>query len=206
VIGSPSIPLQVDAVIHPVVIKHNVITMETGFDRIDDRGYVSVTGDFPNSSGFPTTYFESPLDSMLIAGGAYQYYLYRWVGVPTWVKVAYLKVFDVHSADKQALVQSDQVQSSLDRYPYRELAAIEGKIFLRQRHLNHIQVSTRYSYSIPEKGGWLSANLEWAEGPWTWTLGLDFLGSDTMPSSPNAGLFTRYRSNDRVYGGLGYVF
>src|SRR5207248_745849 len=59
-------PVEVTAVIHPTIVKHHVVTLESGFDRHDDAGYFSFTGDFPNGSGFPADYEESPLDSMMI--------------------------------------------------------------------------------------------------------------------------------------------
>ena len=86
------------------------------------------------------------------------------------------------------------------------VASVEAKILLRQKRLDRLELKARYSYSVPEKGGWLSAGLDWANGPLTWSLGLDFLGSDTPADSPNAGLYTRYRENDRVFGGVNYVF
>ena len=90
-------PVEITALIHATVINSHVFTVESGFDRIDDHGYISLTGDFPNSSGFPSTYRESPLSSMIIVGGAYQHSLAAWLHVPMWLKYAYLKVFDVHT-------------------------------------------------------------------------------------------------------------
>ncbi len=199
-------PLEVNPVIHPVVVNHHVATLETGFDRVDDRGYVSLTGDFPSNSGFPDSYYESPLDSMMIAGAAYQHYIFSWLGVPSWLKYSYMKTFLLRSKDKHGLVDTEQVQSSLDRYPYREVAAVEWKMLLRQEHKNRLELKTRYSYSVSEKGGWLSSGVGWSVGDLTWNLGLDVLGSDVSENSPSAGLFTRYRSNDRVYGGINYVY
>ena len=205
-LGSGPTPLEVTAVVHPTVVKHHVVTLETGMDRLDDRGWVSLTGDFPNSSDFPADYEESPLDSMIIAGASYQHYIYSWIVIPSWLKYSYLKVFDVHTKDKKGLVDSDQVQSSLDRYPYREVAAVEWKVLLQQKNTNRWDIKTRYTYSVPDQGGWFSSSAVWSMGALSWNLGLDFLGSEVDPDSPKAGLFTRYRANDRVFGGVNYVF
>jgi hypothetical protein len=48
--------------------------------------------------------------------------------------------------------------------------------------------------------------VDWEKGPLTLQLGVDILGADVDPSSSDAGLYSRYRSNDRVYGGMNYVF
>jgi hypothetical protein len=117
-----------------------------------------------------------------------------------------MKVFDIQSRDKKGLVDSEAIHSSLDRYPYRELASVEWKMTAFQKLKNRIDVKTRYSYSVPEKGGWLALAGDWCLGSMTWTLGADVIGSGVSDDSANAGLFTKYRSNDRIYGGASYVF
>lgn len=196
----------VTVVIHPEVIKHHVVTLESGYDGVDQRGYLSLTGDFPNASTFPQGYWESPLDSMVIAGGAFEQNLHMIPHMPTIVKVSYIRVFTVATRDHKGIVDSEQVHSSLDRYPYREVGALEGRIELLQRSLHRVDLRTRYSYSVPEKGGWVAAELDWNYGALTVSAGADILGTGVADDSPNAGLFTRYRSNDRVYGGVAYVF
>jgi hypothetical protein len=200
-------PVEVTAVVHPRVVMHNVLTVESGFERMDDRGWLSLTADKPSASGFPADFEEAPLDSMLIAGAAYQHYLSPgdfWP--PSWLKLAYMQLFTLDETDRHGLVDSDQVQSSLDRYPYRQLAALEWKILVRQRRLSRLEINTRYSYSIPERGSWLAASIDFMQDRFIYGFGVDVLGAEVDADSRDAGLFSRYRSNDRVYGGVSYVF
>ncbi|MGZ3722765.1 MAG: hypothetical protein ACXVA9_07545 [Bdellovibrionales bacterium] len=199
-------PLEITAIIHPAVIMHHVATLESGYDGLNYRGYLSLTGDFPSESKFPQAYAESPLDSMMIAGGGFQHVLFHWMGNPSTLKYSYIRVFNVKTRDKKGLVDAEQVHSSLDRYPYREVAAAEWKLTLLQTGANRLNFKARYSYSVPEKGGWISAGLDLNQGPLTWYAGADVLGSGVGDDSPNAGLFTKYRSNDRAFGGVSYVF
>ena len=140
---------------------------------------------------------------MVIAGAAYQHYLYSLIGIPSWLKYSYMKTFDVQSKDKNGSVE---VHSSLDRYPYSEVMAVEFKVLVRQKRMDRLELKTRYNFTPPDSGSWLSSSIDWSQGPLTWSLGFDFLGSDTDPNAPNAGLYTQYRQNDRVYGGVNYVF
>ncbi len=199
-------PLEITAVIHPEVIMHHVTTLESGYDGQNYRGFVSLTGDYPQSSKFPQGYAQSSLDSMMIAGGGFQHTLFHWQGNPSSLKYSYIRVFNVKTKDKQGLVDADQVHSSLDRYPYREVASAEFKLTLLQTAANRLNFKGRYNYSLPEKGGWISAALDLNQGPLSWYVGADVLGSGVADDSPNAGLFTRYRSNDRAFGGVSYVF
>lgn len=205
-VGGPS-PLEITATIHPKIVKHYVATWEAGFDHVDDRGWISATAELPDRSGFPKGYEEAPLEDVLIAGAAYQHYLGAWLnGKPSWLQYSYLRVLETGLKGGSNLLREDQVQSSLDRYPIKNLAAVDWKIRLSQRAGNRVHWTNRYQYSIPEQGGWLSSQLDWNLGNLNWIFGVDVLGSQVSPASDKAGLFTRYRANDRVFGGVTYVF
>lgn len=205
-LNASGLPLEVTAVIHPRVINHNVLTWETGFDRVDDRGWVSLTGDIPQRSGFPEAYAEAELNSTVIAGFAYQHYVRPFIGVPSWLEYSYMRVFEFRHTGDKGLVADEEVRSSLDRYPYAEVAAVDWRLLMKQTQNNRLHWRNRYTYSFPERGGWLSTSIEWARGPMTWQMGADILGSGVDPNSREAGLFSRYRANDRVFGGMSYVF
>jgi len=199
-------PYEINAVMHPKVVSHNVLTWETGFDRVDDRGWMSLTADLPLASGFPSTFAEPALDNLAIGGFAYQHYIRPWLGVPSWLQYSYMRVLHFQKSNQRQSLAGGSFQSSFGSYAYQELAALDWRLLLRQNRTDHLYLRNRYSYSIPEGGGWLSAVLDWAKGDFTWSLGLDILGSQVGADSPQAGLFTRYRANDRLYGALSYVF
>jgi hypothetical protein len=204
-IGSPQ-ALEVTAVIHPKIVKHHVLTWEMGFDRTDDHGWVSITGDVPNKSGFPDAYQEAPLDPMMVFGAGYSHYVLDWIGKPSWLGYSYMRVFELNSSKKSGLFDDDQVKSSLDRYPFKDLASVDLRIQLSQKKSNIWSLRNRYSYSIPERGGWLSTSIELTQGSLSWTLGADILGAEVDSNSDGAGLFSTYRANDRFFGGVSYVF
>ncbi|MGE4132205.1 MAG: hypothetical protein AB7F86_11245 [Bdellovibrionales bacterium] len=204
--GGPS-PLEITARIHPKTVKHFVATWETGFQKVDHRGWISLTGDFPGTSGFPAEYEEASLDSNAIVGAAYQHALSPdWVGRPMWLQYSYVRVLDLAKRGAGSRFEEDQVRSSWDRYPIRNVAAFDWRVRLISTGRNLLNWTNRYQYSIPERGGWLSSFLELEQGQLKWLLGADILGSDVEPGSQEAGLFTRYRANDRVFGGVSYVF
>ncbi len=198
--------LEVTAVIHPKIVMHHVLTWETGFDRVDDRGWISLTGDFPNASGFPEEYYQAPLSSMIIVGAMYQHYWRRWIGKPSWLQYSYMRAFEVGKDRGGGLMSNDQVRSSLDRYPFQEVAAVDWRVELTQHRKNQLSLRNRYSYSVPEQGGWLSTSLSLVQGQLTWSLGADVLGANVDPNSADAGLYSTYRGNDRFFGGIAYVF
>lgn len=201
-----SMPLEVTALIHPRIVKHNVITWETGFDRVDDQGFVSFTLDIPNTSGFPTSYYEAPLHPTLVSGLAYQHYFQTYWGQPSWLQYSYMRTTEFRRVRGDGIAEQDDVQSSMARYPYKDLASVEWKWQISQRYARQLHWRNKYYYSVPEKGGWLTTTLNLDQGAVSWVFGADVLGSDVDSNSKEAGLFTRYRANDRVFGGVSYVF
>ncbi len=199
-------PVEITAVVHPVVIMHNVGTFETGFKRSEDAGWISLSYDKPNASGLPADYEEAPLDSMMIAGLSYAHFLPPVLLPASWLKFSYMQAFTVQKTDQRGLIDSDQVSSSLDRYPFKELAAVDWHMLIDHSRKNQWDLGFRYSYSIPEKGGWLSVETGFALGDYSVLVGADVIGAGVDPSSGDAGLFSRYRNNDRVYAGVGYVY
>lgn len=123
-------------------------------DRVDDRGWFSLTAELPNRSGFPEAYEEALLDDVLISGMAYQHYLGDWIGRrPSWLQLSYWRVFDLTEKGQGGVLKEDQVKSSLDRYPLRNVAALDWKIRLSQKSSSRLHWMNRYQYSIPEEGG-----------------------------------------------------
>lgn len=205
-IGSPNTAAEVTAVIHPKIVKHHVATLETGFERADERGWISVTGDIPRESDFPEAYEEAPLNPMVIGGVGFEHYIGALVSKPSWLQYSYMRRWEFERPRDASLFSQDQVESSLDRYPFKEIAALQWKILLMQKNKSRLSMRHRYNYSVPERGGWLSSGLEWNRGVMTLGFGLDILGAEVDANSADAGLFSRYRANDRVFGGLSYVF
>ncbi len=199
-------PVEITARIHTKIIKHHVATLESGFTRTDDQGWISVTGDVPNSSGMPESYEEAPLNSAIVAGLGYRHYIRRWIRRPSWLGYSYMHSWEIKKDRAGGLVPDDQVESSLDRYPFREVAALDWTVQITQLARSRFRLRTRYSYSIPEQGGWLSGALEWQRDQLTFLIGADVLGAEVDANSSDAGLFSRYRANDRFYGGMSYVF
>ncbi len=201
-------PVEITTVIHPKILNHLVTTWEFGVERVDDRAWASITGEWTDASQFPSHYEEAPIDDVLIAGLAYQHYVGSWLGGrPSWLQYSYVRVVEIGPKSKSGLLkEEDQVKSSLDRYPLKNFAALDWKIRLAQTAKNLWNWTNRLQYSIPEQGSWLSSFLDLNQGPVTWFVGMDILGSQVEATSSRAGLFTRYRANDRIFGGVSYVF
>lgn len=197
--------LSPQATIHPSVLMHRVATAEFGIQDENQRGWVSVTSDVPTSPKGPPEWAQSSYSDVIFAGASYAHYMSLFQR-PGWLKVSYLRAFEKQQPLQPNSLMDERVESSLDRYPYQQIAAVEWEWVLSQTIKNQVNWRTRYTYSIPERGSWISSQLWLRQDKWSWNLSLDLLGSEIDPTSSQAGLFTRYRENDRFTGGVSYVF
>ena len=193
------------ATIHPSVLMHRVATAEVGLQDENQRGWVSVTSDVPTSPKGPQEWAQSSYSDVVFAGASYAHFM-SLLNRPGWLKVSYLRSFETQKTQPQNSLLEGTVESSLDRFPYKEIVAAEWEWVLKQTAKNQLNWRTRYTYSIPERGSWISSQLWLRQQNWSWNLSLDILGSQVDPNSSNEGLFTRYRENDRFTGGVSYVF
>ena len=198
------VSMNVEATIHPMVLRHRVATLETGLEDDQQKGWLSATLDVPDSPSGPAQWIQSSTNQVLFVGGSYQHFLPLF-NHPGWLKASYLKAIQTSQTPANILGQQWE-ESSLDRYPYQEVSAVEWNWLLLQRATSQLSWRTRYTYSFPDQGGWLSTQVWLSQKKWTWNLGIDLLGSSIDPYSANAGLFSRYRENGRATGGLSYAF
>ncbi len=193
------------AVVHPVVARHTVMTIEAGLREENYQGWISITEERPDNPDLPEEWEESSLYPTRFLGAMITHRLNIPGWKTHWFKYGYLNVTE--DIPRQGDVTQDTLESSLDRYPFKEVVSFEWTAPVIDRTRRRLDLGLRYLYSLPEKGGLLSAKAEllWNERT-RWDLGLDILGSGVSESSQDRGLMTLYRNNDRVMGGVTYVF
>lgn len=190
--------------IHPLVVRHEVASLEAGVRGEKSAATISYTIDNPSKPELPAIWEESILRKTRFLGVSVERKLPVGLVKRSTLKGLYLKRWDDGEKTAASGVVGDQVESSLDRFPYEEMAGIEwsGRFWNTVRR--DLQVGVRYLYSIPERGALLTSFLALKTSrEWQWNLGFDVIGA---PGSGTRGLMGRYRSNDRVIGGVSYVF
>jgi hypothetical protein len=197
-------PADVHAKLHPSVLMHRVVTVEAGLEDDNQVGWLSVTRDQPLDPKGEPNWIQATHTTVTYAGASYAH-IFQFVGKPSWLKLSYLQAFEEKQPQTSSLVD-DRVESSLDRFPYQQVAAIEWNWTISNKIRNQWRLRTRYTYSIPERGSWLSSQIFYQLSKWGWNLGVDVLGANVDPTSSNAGLFSRYRANDRATAGVTYAF
>ncbi len=200
-------PLTTDgtAQIHPSVVNHHVFTAESSWEHEDDKFLLSWTIDRPVDPKIPKDWWAgTELKPVHIPAVAYE----RRFSILSRSLILGVDYFQEVSAGSSigGGDPSRSVESSVDRYSFADLLSVNGSLRLFGQSKTSLTWTVRYSYSTQEKGSWLNSRMTYRKNALEGFLAVDVLGSLTDPLSPDAGLFSRYRSNDRVYGGVGYVF
>ena len=205
-IARPNRYLESVAVVHPTVARHSVMTVEAGYRVEDYQGWISVTEERPDRTDLPDEWEESSLYSSRFIGMTVSHRL-PWVGWRNhWLKYSAMSLTEDLPPPSPS-GQQDTLESSLDRYPYKEVLSAEWTAPVINRATQRLDLGLRYLYSVPEKGSLLSAKLElvWQRNT-RWDLGFDILGTEASGEDQQSGLMSLYRNNDRISGGVTYVF
>lgn len=194
------------AVVHPKVVRHSIVTIEAGLQGEDLGGWVSLTEERPQESNMPEEWAEASLYPSRFWGVTVAQRL-PWQGFRQhFVKYMYMSLNEELPTNQQERL-TDNVESSLGRYPYKSVAGLEWTAPFLNSVRHRLDLGLRYLYSIPEQGGLLSAQATYqVEKDLRWNLGFDIIGANVSDDSSDAGLMSRYRHNDRVIGGVTYVF
>ncbi len=197
---------QIDATIYPQVVNHHVLSIESGYHGDEMSGWVSVTGDIPDKTQNPEEWLEASLSSSFFASASFSHRAVVLPQLSSQMKYSYLHRWDALERRAGGSVNTE-VESSLDRFQFERVLSFEMNQDLWHKGAQSIQSGLRYLYSIPDRGALLSLQLRYQQfRNLEWRLAVDILGSESPSDGGPSDMLSRYRSNDRVVGGLSYVF
>lgn len=194
--------------LYPRVLYHHLAALEGGFDTKETKTWASVTADRPipdTTPGSWTTQQISPavlaatgVDTVVwgegvLAAHLQASYLYRWGGV--------------QSDQGPLAASSGSIFESRFTVQDATTAALEVPLTHSYRH--RLTSRTRATYDFSVSGMLFSTELRYESSErWVLTLGGDMIGASYPSSQAEGGadMFFLYRNDNRVRGGLTYVF
>lgn len=198
---------RVQAIIYPQSVRHQLLTLESGWQEEEWSGWLSLTAETPEESGVPVGWLESPLNESYFAGATFRHLLFGGRGGQHWLKWAYLHRWERERVRPTTGLDVDSVESSLGRFPHQRVVSLEWGGELGHLASRLFKGGMRYMSSFSDEGSLLTswANYEVRQNL-SFELMLDILGAREQEASRTTGLMSRYRSHDRIVGGLRYVF
>lgn len=199
--------------LRPLAQRHRVGGLDFGFAYATGEVALSLVQDEPRlaevkntrtSEGLATDFIQQSPRPLKAAS-------LRWdqgglrvplTSLPLRGRLAYLKADTEITRDYDA---AGVEQSSLlpHRLYYTNAATVEGQVELTTRW----QLGLKYLRDFDQNGSQWNLEVNYRRGPWIAFAGGDTLGvDDRSVANSDSRFLNYYRQNDRVYGGLTYVF
>lgn len=199
--------------LRPLAHRHEVYGADMGFrystgevvaSYVHENPRLASVHNEPNREGLMTDFIQQMPSSIRAA-------MLRWdqelhlpgTLVPLYGRISYLRAENDQTRDYD---QAGVEQSALLPYRlfYTHALSMEGRLPLSARWTGKL----KYLREFDQQGSVWNAELEYrSRSNWAVVLGGDVLGPDDASDSNNDTRFLNYyRQNDRIYGGLSYVF
>lgn len=182
---------------------HHLLGLDLGFEKEKFGVWTGASAEIPNSEddlGILTT--ERLRRALLLSGGMQWRPLGR-----TELSFDFLRVFGGLSEISGNLVP-DQGSPFEERYSFREAIKLGAKeIPIPGISAEKLRARASWQRDFYFSTQWISAGLDWSVSPsLIFSLGVDVLASDSNAKVPSSDWVTLYQANDRLRGGLRYVF
>lgn len=198
---------QANVIIYPRVIYHQLMEASTGYTFLESSSFwVSALSEQPIMDTQPPDRISQQLGPMFMLSPGVSHDLSVRGPTPTRLKASVLKQWGGDLDDSGELANPGRSVFQ-PRYPFRNAAQLELQAPLFWTGQQVVSIMSRVIYEWQDQGLVLTNRLSYRP---TRTLdlilGADLLGQWGGGSSSTASFGARYRGNDRVYGGIQYVF
>ncbi|MCB9027018.1 MAG: hypothetical protein H6625_11910 [Bdellovibrionaceae bacterium] len=184
--------------LYPQVHRHRLLTAEVSYFADKRGGWLSVNTDQPYEQNMDTTWITPAFvkEHIFSAGVDGEWKKNK-------VSLSYFQR-ESEQAEPTSIFSAEDLSRLSDRYDFRKATLVN---FQRKDSLGsygQVKINLRWVHSLASDADMLSAQWEYNYfKDWSWLLGGDLIGTK---NEDNNDFFARNRSNDRIYGGMTYVF
>jgi len=191
-------PSQYGVNIFPYVQYHQLATIESGYRRKAAHFHVGFIADAPLKSGIPEGASGYAMNDNYIFSPSVSYR----VTASSRIRLSYLKRWEGRDelvGDELAALKS----RGLDRYFFTK--AVKAEYSGKWTDLLHFNLSG--TYDAHWAGAMINSQLAYRpQKDFEIVMGIEALGDVGSPLSQDPNIFSAHKGNDRVYGGVHYVF
>ena len=197
-----------EAEVNPIIVNHELLTVEAGYNTEAVRGYISFTQERFEDPNLPTRWEETDLnDSNYLGLGLKHRAPNPFVrnSALTW---SYAKR-EKKNEDRNTRIDGE-LDASTSRFPFESWLSLKWdfkKAFKLFRKSRQWQNSITYSYSAKDDGDWIALNSTVnMTRDFQIYVSADMFGAGKNVSQDDRSFISIYRNNDRVQGGFVYAF
>lgn len=197
---------KVDVTVSPDVAYHSIYSMDVGYSFSNLRASLSYLQDEPKEKLPDTDWSIQSLKSIKAYSAAFDFSLANVLTKTLAFQLEYLKVEGggiqdiISSGSPDDFTLFDQRLKFTNALSFR----VEGQLtsFFRRPFVTRF----KYLYDYDQRGSLVNTEfLYYPSQKWAVVMGGDFLGAEDETHRPSSFL-NQYRANNRVYGGMTYVF
>lgn len=196
----------VGVIVSPDVTYHSVFSADAGYTAGNTRATVSYIQDNPQVKTPDPDWAIQKLSGLRAYSAGLEWTVPKFFSRSILMQVSYLRVDGGTIQD----IGNDGNPDDLNLYDQRLkfTNALRMKLQGELARLFRRPLVTKFSYLYDQDQRGSMVNTEFLFYPsqeWALVMGADFLGTDDETYKPS-GFLNQYRANDRVYGGMTYVF
>lgn len=190
----------------PQIVRHKVLSTELGLRSARDKFVISSTLENFEKPTVPEGWEQTELIDSRYSGVIYQRDLEKWGIKRSELSLSYVRRNkEPGGSGKSTNIQGD-IEASTQRFQFDEMAGLRLQMNLLRTYKRELDMIMRYVYSVEDQGEWLQAGILYRQDRrWYWNVSLDVFG---VPEETPAGtsFISKFRGNDRLSGGVTYVF
>jgi len=197
--------IEYDVPIVPISVRHRIYGLEAGYRNSDSKLVLSNQWEFYDKPTVLPNWEQTELLNSQYWGADYTQALGR-LGLPkTNVGLALVGRTVSARGNSDSFIQGD-IESSTQRFQFDRFFALKMNTNLRRTFKHELDLSMKYVQSLADSGEWIQAGLIYRyDRRWYWSFSGDVFGvPDETPASSS--FISKFRGNDRLAGGLTYVF
>lgn len=199
--------VEADVTVVPGVTYHQIYSLDVGYSFGGSRLTLSYLHDSPlETQSSSEDWAIQKLENLDVFSAAIDMHLSSIWYQPVFAQLQYMKALGGRIQDVRHNGQNDDITMFDRRLYYSDALAflLEGQLASIQKR--PVMTKFKYIYDYDQQGSLLNFEFLYYPTPqWAWIVGGDILGVKDEERDPNSFL-NQYRANDRVYGGLTYVF
>ena len=194
--------------IHPRVVYHHIASLDSAIKKGNWEFSLSSLLEVPNDINKPQNLTVQNAATGFLVSPTLQYK--RGDGaIQRSAKLSFLQTVGGIKNDSGLLAQGQQ-QIMESRYPYRTAISLSSQHPLFTSGNQFLSLHGKVIYDFTVRGSIYSAELHYGfQKSWDVSFGFDLIGAGKMKAPQEGGgadFFGYYRANDRIRGGIAYVF
>jgi hypothetical protein len=191
--------------IKPIVVNHQLLTIETGIRNYDNRLVLSANWENFEDPNLAKSWEQTALVDSQYYGILFSQNLTKLKMPRSQLSFSYVTRNEEKDKNDSTVIEGN-VTASTQRLMLKELVSVGIENNWSKSRKRALSTTVAYTYSFDDASEWLTGRVNYQlDSAWGLHLSADIFGTKNENESASS-FISQYRSNDRISGGFNYVF